>query len=292
MSDNHIYMAEHPNLFVFTASNKAAQQHLLDTIVNPAPAETIKKYLTTEELNTLDELTDGRYYCWGATPGEKNAPTWKKMKSGDDVLAYYNKEYHYHAKVVWRTRNKELAKALWGSLDNGSTWEYIYFLTEPLRISPPISSESTRNIIQSQFQGFSKVRDDKAAALNQKYGNVSGFIRAVHSDRSIPVLIDVIVNALRSKQVQALLTEPEFHLKRAQEKLKEFEAIQGDPSHFQALAARYQTPEGKPFLEILQEFTPGTPDHTTMKLVAGRKSSTAIPTTVSWRVPAFAKRNG
>ncbi len=167
-------------LFIFTASNSAAQQHLKDTIDNSVSTDILQQHLSPEEFAELTVLSKGQYYCWGATPGDRNVPTWDSMDKGDDVLTYYKMAYHYHSRVLWKCRNKELAKILWGTLEDGSTWEYIYFLTKPRRIDPPISSKATAEHIQAQFQGFTKVSDAKTSALIQKFGSVEAFVEFMH----------------------------------------------------------------------------------------------------------------
>ena len=77
------------NIFVFTASNKSARQHLEDTIEKSVNVSILKKHLTPNEFGELDKLSDNEgFYCWGATPGPNNERNWNQMEQEDRIISY------------------------------------------------------------------------------------------------------------------------------------------------------------------------------------------------------------
>lgn len=251
-----------PGLFVFTAANQDAQKHLKDTIENPVPRETIEEYIDATQFVLLDEAAKGEFYCWGATPGKRNVPTWESIEPGDDVLAYFDKAYHFSSKVVFKTRNEKLAKKLWGSMPDGSTWEYIYFLTRPDPIVPPLSSEVTSDWLQSMFQGFSRVSEEKVNALRNKFGSLDGFIQdgaMVRKDDSHAGLLTVVVEAIGTAKAKDLLAEDGFRLQLGRDKLLELEAIDLPTAQLEELSKELEANADKDFLTILRDYVPEDP---------------------------------
>ena len=71
-------------LFVFTAGNKPARDHLYDSISNPISDGIIDQYLSEAEKDQF-KAEDGNFYAWGARPGKRNNRTWSNLESGDFV---------------------------------------------------------------------------------------------------------------------------------------------------------------------------------------------------------------
>ena len=75
-------------LFIFTASNPKAREHLRDSVERAIPEnhpclEHLEESVVTD-VKTASK--DGRFYAWGATPGSKNKNNWRKMSSNDHTL--------------------------------------------------------------------------------------------------------------------------------------------------------------------------------------------------------------
>jgi hypothetical protein len=69
------------NIFIFTAAESAARKHLEDTILRSISETTVfstfdEKYHT--KLQKIKNQGNG-FYAWGAVPGKRNEPTWKRM---------------------------------------------------------------------------------------------------------------------------------------------------------------------------------------------------------------------
>ena len=118
-----------PKTFIFTGSSKEALKHWTDTVVKGVSMDKISGYLQQDELKALrDHYGDKSARVWGAMPGSGSIRLWESMEEGDTVLAYSLGIFMFQFEVVLKVHNKELAKALWGTDNDGETWEYAYFL--------------------------------------------------------------------------------------------------------------------------------------------------------------------
>jgi len=138
-------LSEELDIFVFTAANRRAQENLLRSIENPIQPESTAfegfEELSEDLRNELGWITDtaGGFYAWGAEPRGHAGSTWGKMARGDYVLAYYAKGFHYVARVLATIHEPTLATSIWGTNENtGNTWEYMYFLTKPVKIAASV----------------------------------------------------------------------------------------------------------------------------------------------------------
>ena len=165
------------NIFVFTAGNAEARQHLRETIERPISAEKVLPLIPAEQREFVQRAAqqDG-YYAWGAIPGPQNAPRWEAMAEGDWVLCVFQSSYRYVAQVVGKFKNKELAEALWGRHSDGQPWELIYFLTKPRAANIPAVDLS--QYLNERYLGFSRISDDKVREIEREFGSVEGFVNA------------------------------------------------------------------------------------------------------------------
>ncbi|MCL6669595.1 HNH endonuclease [Streptomyces panaciradicis] len=83
-----------------------------------------------EQLKEI--FPDGVARLWGATPVKKEThpkgTALREQKVGDEVLFYAEKSFIAKARVLGLFRNPELARAIWGELKDGRTWEHIMAL--------------------------------------------------------------------------------------------------------------------------------------------------------------------
>jgi len=69
-----------------------------------------------------------------------NAKAWKQMSPGDTTLLYRDKRFFYKATIAFKTHNEDLAAALWSRREDGSTWEYVFLLTDLEPVDIPIEA--------------------------------------------------------------------------------------------------------------------------------------------------------
>ena len=139
-------------LFVFTASDQAAEEHIKNSIANPIASAICDLHCDSAVLARVRERSgDGQFYAWGAKPGSRNQGTWGNLEVGDHILVYQKGRYTFRSRVVETLQNTDLAHAIWGS-ENGETWELMYFLRKPIEIDAPASDVS--DVLPASYQGF------------------------------------------------------------------------------------------------------------------------------------------
>lgn len=165
------------DVFVFTASNPIAQHHWRDSIANPVDPELVYATFPSSTHVELDNIRDRcqGFFCWGATPGDSNIPTWEMMKIGDLVLGYYKKRYRCATFLEGRYQNANFAKRLWGTNDKEQTWEYMYFLRQPIYVS--VHATELSEIFGGGPQGFKHVANFRTEILLAEYGSFDRFVQ-------------------------------------------------------------------------------------------------------------------
>jgi 5-methylcytosine-specific restriction endonuclease McrA len=164
-------------IFVFTAGNPEARQHLVDSIQNPVDDEKVFDNFDEshhEELKRIREEA-GRFYAWGAVWGMRNVPYWAQMERDDFVLCVYDGTYHYVARLLAKYDNPECAEAIWGTNDEGQTWRYRYFLTRPIKIYQPVYEYE--GYLHSTYRGFTRIANTRLEEIEEDYGSIEGFIK-------------------------------------------------------------------------------------------------------------------
>ena len=160
---------DQPSLFVFTAADRHAREHLQSSISNSIDSKLLRRHLDAEFVESLREQSGGGVYAWGATPGPRNVPTWQRMKPGDYVLAYQARHYIFVARVIAKRDDANFARDLWGTDKSGQTWQYMYFLTRPMEVD--VSAESQAHILPAAYQGFAGVSRDRIDRIVSQYGS-------------------------------------------------------------------------------------------------------------------------
>jgi len=162
-------------IFIFTAGNSEARQHLEISIKNPINLETIIEFFEPEDQEELRLInSEHGIYAWGAIPGLSNERLWNEIKPNDYVLCVYENTYHYVANVLKKCRNKKCAQALWGTDSDGRTWELMYFLSRPEKIKIPVQSLS--QYLNKSYMGFTRISEAKLQAIEKDFGSIDEFI--------------------------------------------------------------------------------------------------------------------
>ena len=172
-------------IFVFPAGDYVAQQNLKLSIESPIKEEE-KIFASFEETGTQERERLERirqegngFYAWGAKPSadKGNERTWAGMKRGDYVLAYYKGAYRYVSNVLAKYNNPELAQAIWKEDTDGETWEYVYFMTQPVKIDAPTSwVADSLGLSNKEYRRFTRIAPSKVASVINAQGSVDNFI--------------------------------------------------------------------------------------------------------------------
>jgi len=164
-------------IFIFTASNEAAQAHLRDSIQNRIPIELAFKSFPSRDHDALRALDRSHgLYAWGAVPGRLNAPRWSAMNVGDWSLCVFNSRFRYVARVAAKFNNKQFAERLWRTNAKGETWQLMYFLERPAEVN--ICVRDLSYFLGSGFMGFTRIREEKISRIAAEFGDVDRFIHA------------------------------------------------------------------------------------------------------------------
>jgi len=99
------------------------------------------------------------------------------MERDDFVLCVYDATYRYVARVLETYDNPECAEAIWGTNDEGRTWRYMYFLTEPIEVNQPLYE--FEGYLHSRYQGFTKIADTRLEEIEKHYGSIEEFIKEI-----------------------------------------------------------------------------------------------------------------
>lgn len=171
-------------LFYFTASDPGAQRHLEDTIKNPFHIGKHHSLLKKPELQML--LSNGaadEVRMWGATPGERNISTWVRLKPGDYILGYHNKNYYYFGQVFGKIYNDIIAKEAWGTNKSGETWEYIFFIRDLKEIKIGMQDLALFFGYKSNFfpQGFYYIEDKRLNNVLNEFGAIESTINFLNN---------------------------------------------------------------------------------------------------------------
>jgi hypothetical protein len=127
------------------------------------------------------------------------------MNRGDYVLGYYGKTYHYLSRVLDTFHNPTLATNIWGTNENtGQTWEYVYFLTEPVKIDRPVSWVADLLGLDEtslMYQGFNRMAGANREAVLSTHGTIQSFINQLlaYDDDGVPP--QLFVASSRSEEI-------------------------------------------------------------------------------------------
>lgn len=228
-------------IFAFTAGKKIARSHLNDSILNPVSFDKMRKHLGDEKTDFFQELHNGQdgFYAWGAVPGKNNIPTWGKMQVGDLILTVFDSTYHFVSTVTGKVHSPELAEDIWQLDDAGRTWEYMYLLSKPQKVSLSINDPVVSNYLRSNYQGFCRIGDPSVAGILAEFGTLDNFVEKVFN-RSLPK--SITERELEKVKAKADATE-EFDPKNLADGrtkvLREVVRRQGQPKFRQLLIDAY-----------------------------------------------------
>ena len=161
-------------IFVFTAGDRSARAHLDDSIHSPISLESIGAHFDQVELEKLQSLSDEQgLYAWGAVSGRSNKRNWESMNPGDWVLCGFESTYRFSARVMLKAHNPSAAREVWGEMEPGKTWEYMYFLSTPVAIKvPQVDLDSYLN---KRYMGFTKISDERVSKIVNTFGSIERF---------------------------------------------------------------------------------------------------------------------
>lgn len=119
------------------------------------------------------------------------------MRAGDYVLFYQSKHYTFVTNILGTLRNADLSRSLWGSDDEGQTWELVFFLSKPKQIAVPIA-DADGYLLSSPYLGMFAVSGERLTKIKDDFGDVGGFVAAKIDTAAAPFYL-----LLRSNETSA-----------------------------------------------------------------------------------------
>ncbi|WP_420311912.1 HNH endonuclease [Streptomyces sp. YS-B37] len=121
------------------------------------------EHVLGEDAEQLKELFPGGVArLWGATPVKKEShpkgAALRGQKVGDEVLFYADGKFIAKARVLGLLRNPELAREIWGELDDGRTWEHIMALGDIFEFEIPAEPILTALALYKEVRYLTLVR--------------------------------------------------------------------------------------------------------------------------------------
>jgi hypothetical protein len=164
-----------PRVILQPAGGTNAADHFNKTIRRRVPLSHIRRFVSADDAAELAAVygTEGAR-VWGVTPGDafRNKKKWERLDPGDAVLFCGKGEVFAYAFVKHKLHCRPLAIELWGKDEKGQTWEFIYFVSEPLthsvsygRLARAVGFSSSYVVL-----GFTVLDEAKSAKILDEFG--------------------------------------------------------------------------------------------------------------------------
>jgi MoxR-like ATPase len=167
-------------LFVFTAANPEAREHLDKTLRGGIEISTLAGL--EDVMPTLEEhARDGLVHMWGARPGPAAERRWERLEPGDVGLVYSDSHFVLSCRVYAKARSAAIAKAVWGEDGDGATWECMSFLDPVEEINVSLADVVHALGYKASYvpQGFEIPNEEIQERIRRDYGSADAFIRAL-----------------------------------------------------------------------------------------------------------------
>jgi len=164
-----------PRVVLQPSGGRAALKHFSATILHSVSVGSLRDHLADQELGALIRLfPTGETRIWGVTPGDggRNKRKWEKIEPGDVAAFCGHGEVFSHATIRYKLHSPTLARALWGQDSDGQTWEYVYFVGEPLNHSIRYERLAEALGFSRDFVvlGFTVLNPEQSAVLINQFG--------------------------------------------------------------------------------------------------------------------------
>lgn len=131
-------------LVLFSVSGDASFAHFEDTM---------QRDVDTTKLSDTKMKQFPKIRTWGAIPNKWALSKWSKLKQGDILLFYRDKQYITSAVLEGTEQNSIVAKEMWGTkTDSDATWELIMYMKP--------ESVKTANVDYQKLNTFLNYKDN------------------------------------------------------------------------------------------------------------------------------------
>ena len=178
-----------PRVVLFSVAGSAAYDHYKETVINDVSTSDF----TNSEMKQFDKVR-----TWGAIdrPKNNNRSKWSKLKKGDILLFYKDKQYVASVVLQGTEDNMEVARKMWGEkidhdemnieAQSGETWQLItYALPDGVHECEVDSDKFNKlvgyqdNFMPTRTLDFSPIKKEKLEALVEKFGSVHKALESI-----------------------------------------------------------------------------------------------------------------
>src|SRR5215207_2733556 len=111
----------------------------------------------------------------------------------------YSNTYHYVARVLAKYDSQRFARRVWGENEEGETWEYMYFLTEPLGVDKHVSE--FEGYLNAVYRSFTRISSEQLGTILDNYGSIERLIKEILDYQGEGLPAQLMLTPDRSKEV-------------------------------------------------------------------------------------------
>jgi 5-methylcytosine-specific restriction endonuclease McrA len=155
--------------------SEEAVLHMNNTLIGKVDKQTVEQH----DVRLPEGLyEDNKINVWGLVPGKRNSDTWTKLNVGTFVVFLPTRFNTVVTRVIYKVKNEDLAKALWGTDRKGQTWELIFFV-QVLKILNKDKKSFLTELGYSEkdvLMGNRKLTKDHLRKFEDLYGSINQFL--------------------------------------------------------------------------------------------------------------------
>jgi plastocyanin/MoxR-like ATPase len=200
-------------LVLFSVSGDASFEHFKDTM---------QKDIDTTKLSETKMKQFSRIRAWGAIPNKWALSKWSKLKQGDILLFYRDKQYITSAVLEGTEQNNVVAKEMWGTKpDSDITWELImYMKSESVKTANVDYQKLNKflnykeNFMPTRTLDFTLVRADTTKDLERRHSTLENALSSIGFDFGKIVTIAQDSSSPGCDKTHSCFIPEELHVKK------------------------------------------------------------------------------
>jgi len=165
-------------LVLFSVSGDASFAHFEDTM---------QKDVETTKLSQTKMKQFPKIRTWGSIPNKWALSKWSKLKQGDILLFYKDKQYITSAVLEGTEQNGIVAKEMWGTKpDSDTTWELIMYMKPESVKTANVDYQKLNkflnykdNFMPTRTLDFTLVRADATKDLEKRHGSLENALSSI-----------------------------------------------------------------------------------------------------------------
>lgn len=172
-----------PKVFLAPFGSPDAKENFQRTVLEGVATDRVQQFTDRPFQNGVVRL-------WGTKETIKGK--WKNIDPEDFLLFYRDGTYEYAVEVLDTEENEPLGMDIWPNYEEGSPWNCIIYLNEPVQIDAPSSEiHNLAGYDRNHPLGLSPLNEMGIGGIRGKYGSVEEFVYGHRGDLPSPSEVDV-----------------------------------------------------------------------------------------------------